>query len=88
MSMVQSDTSSGIAYTGRAFVGSFSAHGGASGITLNIYDNTAASGTLVGKIQVAANSSQERVFNEPLVCNTGVYAEIGAGGGTWTVELV
>lgn len=55
--------------------------------TLILYDNTAASGTVLLTLQAPADGGSI-VFNVPFAFSTGVYADIGGNGATAYVILV
>ncbi|MGE5827703.1 MAG: hypothetical protein ACM30G_04975 [Micromonosporaceae bacterium] len=54
--------------------------GGASAATVRIYDNaSAASGTLIGAVNLAAGGSAD-VSGKDLWCENGIYVDVGGSG--------
>lgn len=90
--MTQPATSSGVAVTGRCiFLGLAVTTDGSNDVTVNIYDNTAASGNKLGPTDITAKATDENFGYKPpkpLPCDTGIYVNISvAGEGTcsWVV---
>lgn len=56
---------------------------GTNAATVVVYDNTAASGTVVAKGFVkATNDMNHIIFENPVVCENGIYADVtGTGAG-------
>lgn len=55
--------------------------GGSNAATVRIYDNaSAASGTLIGAVNLAAGGSADVSLNLPTWCVNGVYVDVGGTG--------
>lgn len=53
-----------------------------------VYDNaSAASGTAVAKLSIAASTTapQYITFNQPIVCNNGIYADVSGTGANYII---
>ena len=84
-----STTSDVAAVTGGGTLLSVSLTPAAAVATLTVYDNTAASGTILCTLQAAANgSSAQRVFTCGVIFNTGIYLDIGGAGASADIEYV
>lgn len=86
-------SASGIAVSGAtAFYGIAVKTDGVNNVTLNAYDNTAASGTTLvpaNTVIQGADGIWTFAWNPPVKCATGIYVSIAvAGGGTasWMVQ--
>jgi len=86
-------TASGIAVTGAcAFHGIVVTTDGANDITINIFDNTAASGTRLlptDTIVRGINRTWTYELDPAIWCTTGIYVEISVAGGgscSWQVH--
>lgn len=84
-------TYSTVALTGsdqavRATPGSFGGYtvvetGGSNAATVRIYDNaSAASGTLIGAVNLDAGGSEDICLTHPTACLNGVYVDVGGTG--------
>ncbi len=52
-----------------------------SAATVRIYDNaSAASGTLIGAANLAANGSADVALNKPVRVSNGIYVDVGGAG--------
>ena len=85
-------TASGAAVSGQsAFYGLIVKTDGSNNVTINVYDNTAASGTaLIPTNTVIAGSDRTWAlsYNPAIKCSTGIYVAISvAGGGTATYQV-
>ena len=55
--------------------------GGSNSATVRIYDNaSAASGTLIDTVNLAAGGSDARMYNRGLWCENGIYLDLGGTG--------
>lgn len=55
--------------------------GGSNAATVRIYDNaSAASGTLIGAVNLAAGGSADVVVCPPTWCENGIYVDVGGTG--------
>lgn len=84
------DTSK-IINSGRCFLTSLMVYtDGVNDVTVTLYDNTAASGTVVAKIIVTgANDYGGRIWGKfPRKCSTGIYGDLSGVGGTFIVEYL
>lgn len=55
--------------------------GGSNAATVRIYDNaSAASGTLIGAVNLAAGGSADISFVKPTWCVNGIYVDVGGTG--------
>lgn len=62
---------------------------GTNNTTAEVYDNTAASGTVVADITVkGANLYGGRAWTFPVKCNNGLYLNITTTGGNVIVEYI
>lgn len=80
-------TSDSQVVTGPGRVGAVVLTPAAAKASLVLYDNTAASGTVLLTLQAAADGNSV-VVQLPFVFSTGVYADIGGSGATAYVILV
>jgi hypothetical protein len=56
--------------------------------TLIVYEGTSSSGLAVATISAAAGTSNSVTFNKPVVCNTGVFADVSGAGATYIVHFI
>lgn len=55
--------------------------GGTNPVTVRIYDNaSAASGTLIDTVNLAAGGSEARMYNRGLWCENGIFVDVGGTG--------
>lgn len=55
--------------------------GGSLAATVRIYDHaSAASGALIDGVNLAAGSSESRVYDTPIFCENGIYVDVGGTG--------
>lgn len=84
-----STTSDAALVTGTGVLYSVGLTPAAAAATLTLYDNTAASGTVICTLQAGANgASAQRVYVCGVVFNIGVYADIGGAGASADIEYV
>ena len=70
-------TATGVTLAGPAYVSGFVLTGGSDAASAVIYDHaTAASGTIVATIKVAAASTNSILFNSPMYVRNGLYMTI------------
>lgn len=75
-------------HTGAITVGGFGYNNGSGGAgVLTIYDNTAASGTVIYQESVAAGASVTRTFSPPITAKTGVTVNLSAASTTGSVWM-
>lgn len=75
-------------HTGAVQVGGFSYFNGSGGASvITIYDNTAASGTIIYEASVATLADATLNFNPPIVAKTGVTVNLSAGTGSGSVWM-
>lgn len=75
-------------HTGSIQVGGFSYFNGSGGAgVITIYDNTAASGTIIYEESVATLTGTTVQFNPPITAKTGVTINLSAGTATGTVWM-
>ncbi len=59
---------------------------GTNAASVVVYDNTAASGLAVAKVSVKATDTMQHVFFEnPVLCENGIYADVTGTGATFIV---
>lgn len=59
---------------------------GTNAVTVTVYDNTAASGTVLATVKVkGADLSKEILFTYPVKAKTGLYASVSGTGASFTV---
>lgn len=80
-------TADALIYTGACyFHGILVATDGTNAVTLDIYDNTAGSGTVITPTIVIPTSASMRSasigFNPPVWCKTGIYVDITLAAGS------
>ena len=56
--------------------------------TIVLYDNTAASGTIIAKLKTADGSTVQFSPSVPIACNLGIYADITGTGATAIVAYL
>ena len=81
-------TSSALVFSGRVRLISVhvaNSHGSTAS-TINIYDNTAGSGTIVAKLIIPATDCREYDMHG-VICDTGLYTDISGGTASVTVEF-
>jgi len=75
-------------HTGAISVGGFNYTNGSGGAgVITIYDNTAASGTVIYQESVAAGVAVTRVLNPPVTAKTGVTVNLSAASSTGAVWM-
>jgi hypothetical protein len=84
---------SSTAVTGRAvFHGFIMQTDGSNNVTMNIYDNTVASGTTLMPVDcviLGASRIYTFSYDPPVPCNTGIYVEVTvAGGGDCSYQVL
>lgn len=80
-------TTSQLTFTGRNRINAVSLFGdGVNAGTLNIYDNTAASGKVAVKVQVKASDYQNHViFTQPVLMENGIYCSLTGTNANYIV---
>lgn len=55
--------------------------GGSNAATVRVYDNaSAATGTLIDTVNLAAGGSETRMYDRGLWCENGIYVDVGGTG--------
>ena len=63
--------------TGRQRINAITLIGGSTASSVVLYDNTAASGTVVGKAtQATSGVTTHIIFENPVICENGIYADV------------
>ena len=80
-------TTSQLTFNGRNRINAVSLFGdGVNAATLNIYDNTSASGKVAVKVQVKAADYQNHViFTQPVYMENGIYNSLTGTGANYIV---
>lgn len=80
-------TASTLTYTGRNRINAVSLFGnGTNTATLDIYDNTTASGKVAVRVQVRSSDYQNHViFTQPVLMENGIYNSLTGTGATYIV---
>lgn len=73
-------TASGTAWTGEGWIKQITLDAGTANANVTIYDNTAASGTVVESISALANDSKSAYYGGGIRVHTGVYASLTGTG--------
>ncbi len=80
-------TGSGIVYSGFCVLRGFWINNSAAA-TITVYDNTAASGTILAQwVTSAANQDKEFDFPDGVRCDNGIYLNVSAGTVTGSVRV-
>lgn len=74
-------------YTGRGTLNGLVVNtDGTNAATVTLYDNTAASGTVLSQVIVAgADRTHSQIFNLAVRCTTGIYADVTGTGAAYVV---